>query len=196
MGRSIPRQPQANSYILLSLPRFCSTILGSKRRRDPPAPLLPLMKHWGRRKPIYIATTSAALALTGMLVWFLYIPTNSDCAAKTPADEWVQTIHATKVIVSPWLGQHQIYGIFVVPNRYRDERRYATVLNVRGVTCLSVENGSAENRSEDEISGKPGYYSMRGYIPTRVALRVLFTGRFGDLRAPCNWALEFVKRAP
>ena len=153
------------------------------------------MKHWGAHKTIGIASAGVALVLAGTIAWLLNKPPTTNCGAEAPADSKIHTIHPTKVVVQPWQGRHQIYGIFVVPNRYRDERRYAAALNVRGVTGLSVTNGSAEYGSEDEISGGPGHYVKRGYIPTRVALWFLFTGRFGDLRAPCHWTLGFVHRA-
>src|SRR5712691_8755284 len=105
---------------------------------DLPAPLPPLMKHWGTHKTIGIASACVALVLAGTIAWLLNKPPTTNCGAEAPADSKIHTIHPTKVVVQPWQGRHQIYGIFVVPNRYRDERRYAAVLNVRGITCLSV----------------------------------------------------------
>jgi hypothetical protein len=47
----------------------------------------------------------------------------------------------------------------------------------------------------EDVAAEPGYQVKRGYVPTRVALWLLFTGHFGDLHAPCNWTLVFIERA-
>jgi hypothetical protein len=46
----------------------------------------------------------------------------------------------------------------------------------------------------DDVVAEPGYYLVKGYLPTRIALRLLITGQFGDLLDRCNWTLEFVQR--
>jgi len=155
----------------------------------------PLMKHWGAHKTIGIASAGIALVLAGTIAWLVNKPPTTNCGAEAPADSKIHTIRPTKVVVEPWQGRHQVYGIFMVPNRYKDDSRYSATMSVQGFDGVFTPGRSPENEHAEDVVAEPGHYVKRGYVPTRVALWFLFTGRFGDLRAPCHWTLGFVHRA-
>lgn len=104
-------------------------------------------------------------------------------------------IFATKVVVQPWFGRHEVYGIFIVPLRYRSGQTFIGKLSVNGYQTELVPDGQPLSRSYGDIVAGQESYVLRGYIPTRIAAGFLFTWRFGELLFPCNWRLEFVRRS-
>ena len=117
------------------------------------------------------------------------------CGVEGPGSSGEHKFRAVQVVVRPWQGQHNVYGIFKIPERYKDDRRYATRLKIQEFTA-SLYAGGAEDENRDSIMVEQGHYLKRVYVPTRTALWFLLIGRFGDLRSPCHWWLVFVDRAP
>jgi hypothetical protein len=139
-----------------------------------------------------------------MMMWLVNKPPTSNCGSEEPADPNVYKIRATKVVVQPWLGEHQVYGIFTVPDRYKHNKNYAVTMAVRGFDHQFAVVERSDKRLEDlnerlqyvdHVFAPPGHYLLRSYVPTRVALWFLVNGRFGDLRRPCDWTLVFVERS-
>jgi hypothetical protein len=153
------------------------------------------MRRRGAQKTVGITSAAVAVVLAGTVVWLLNAPPTADCAAEAPADRRVHEIRATKVRVQPWLGEHQVYGIFTVPNRYRHNRRYVVTMSVRGFDGHFRPSARSYKQSVEGVFAEPEHYLLRGYVPTRVALWFLVNGLFGDLQRPCNWALVFVERS-
>lgn len=147
-------------------------------------------------KTIAIASAGVALVLAATCVWLLNRPPTASCGAEAPADQRGYKIQATKVVVRPWLGQHQVYGIFLVPSRYQDNKEYTVTMNVRGFNQYFTVYERSIKENVDDVFAKAGHYLMRSYVPTRVALWFLINGQFGDLRHPCNWTLLFNERSP
>lgn len=165
------------------------------------------MKPRGAHKTIKtIGTVSAgvALVLAGTVAWLLNKPATGDCGGEAPANHNVHEIRATKVVVQPWLGKHHVYGIFTVPDRYKHNKNYAVTMAVRGFDRrFAVDEWSDKRLADlaarlqdvDHVIAPSGYYLLRMYVPTRVALWFLVNGLFGDLRRQCDWTLVFIERA-
>src|SRR5437870_1234414 len=158
--------------------------------------LPPPMKPRGAHKTIGTVSVGVALMLAATVAWLLNKPATSDCGGEAPANHKVHEIRATKVVVQPWLGKHHVYGIFMVPNRYKQNKNYALTMAVRGFNHHFPVVQRADKLYPDDIPAEPGHYVKRVYLPTRVALWSLVTGLFGDLRASCHWTLVFVERTP
>ena len=155
------------------------------------------MKPQGAHKTIGTASVGVALMLAGTVAWLLNKPATSDCGGEAPADHKVHEIRATKVVVQPWLGEHQVYGIFMVPDRYKHSNNYTVAMAVRGLDRrFAVGERVDKQYVVDDVLAGPGHYLLRIYVPTRVALWFLVNGLFGDLRRPCNWTLVFVEGTP
>lgn len=86
-----------------------------------------------------------------------------------------------------------MYGMFSVPDQYRRDDLYTARLMIQGFADEFPES-SPEGGDIDIGRAKPGYYNKRVYLPTRTALWVLLTGRFGDLRMSCHWWLVIAGR--
>jgi glycosyltransferase involved in cell wall biosynthesis len=98
-------------------------------------------------------------------------------------------LDAVKVVARPWRGPHQVYGVFLVPDRFRGRGCPVTVRlgNGRGELYRSRIR---HDRPDDGEAG-PGRHARRVYVPTRLVLRLLLTGRFRDLTDPRSWSLSF-----
>ena len=97
-------------------------------------------------------------------------------------------VHATKVVVKPWYGEHQVYAIFRVPNKY--ERSPFFVLTVKGVGS-SCEKPFGSFQNIDGVSAAPGTHLIRDYIRTRLALRMILQGLYNQLSDKQNWTLTY-----
>jgi len=131
-----------------------------------------------------------ALLMTAM-VWLNNKPPATPCPAEPKMNSKLPEIQAMKVVVQPWTGPHQVYGIFMVPIRYKDDRLYSTRVRVQGFDGRLT---GPEPEYLDTVAANPGYYLKRAYVPTRLALWFFVSGMFGDLRTPCNWTLVIVER--
>jgi hypothetical protein len=101
---------------------------------------------------------------------------------------------AVKVVVQPWKGEHNVYGIFVIPTRFKNHRLYSVTLRIQGIDA-EFSAGSPESEDIDSLVPGRGYYLRKAYIPTRTALWLFITGKLGTLQVPCHWWLIFVDRA-
>ena len=146
-------------------------------------------------KTAWILSLGIAVVLTCTVAWLLNRAPTGDCPAEAPVDHTAHTVLATKVVAQPWLGEHHVYGVFMVPNRYRHNKTYVLTMTVQGSDRVFAGGERSGKQYVDDASTESGHYVLHSYLPTRVALRFLFDGRFGDLRNPCNWRLVFVERS-
>lgn len=153
-----------------------------------------MTKDWDTRRTIEVVSVSVVLVLTFTTLWLLSKPSTHDCVVEHSTDFYL--IRPSKVIVQPWMGQHHVYGIFIVPLRYRSSRSYSGTISVESFIGEFIPDSQPQVQQIEDVVEEPGDYVVRGYIPTRIALWFVLSGQFGDLRTPCNWKLEFVKRSP
>ena len=131
------------------------------------------------------------ILLLSLSIITLYWPVNnSDCnseailASKTTKFQ----VHATKVIVQPWLGRHHVYGIFMIPDEYEQAQFFVLTVKGAGSYC-SKQFGSQKNFND--IFAEPGTYLLRKFIRTRTALRLILQGLYSQINDKQNWTLTF-----
>lgn len=135
-----------------------------------------------------IVLVCAALVVSNVVIWISSTRGTSDCLATDGSESAV--FHARKVVVRPWLGQHHVYGIFVVP---RDKNRFRATMIIHGLDDrLKVEPGGEVIHDTDVVT-REGYYSKLVYLPTRRMLWEALRGQFWVIQNPCNWMLEFLE---
>jgi hypothetical protein len=122
-------------------------------------------------------------------------PPTSDCEPERTPRSDVHEFRAAEVVARPWFGLHHVYGIFILPTDYGGAK-YDETLRVADYEEPFQRTRFPRPRRIDDVSASPGHYVRRSYVPTRIALWFLITGRFGDLRRACNWTLAFSARAP
>lgn len=148
---------------------------------------MPKRYGWSQTAVVFITVISILI-----VTWLLLKPPTHGCETTELPD--VYQIHPVKVVFRPWLGQHHVFGIFMVPYEYRSGRTYSGVLSVESFVEEFVPDSQPPAEHAEEIVAEPGYYLIRAYVPTRTALRLILHGHFGDLQALCNWRLELKRR--
>ena len=146
------------------------------------------------RKRRWRTFSASFLALLAMAIVLVNMPPFTDCRSEAPVTAKQYWFRATQTVVQPWRGRHHVYGMFSVPDQYRRDRLYMAKLVVQG---FSQEFAQVSPEGEDNDNGRaePGHYIKRVYLPTRIALWFIVTGRFGDLKMPCHWWLVIADRA-
>ncbi|MEH1789925.1 MAG: hypothetical protein V7L23_31270 [Nostoc sp.] len=130
------------------------------------------------------------LSLSIITLWWTV--NDSDCnfepflASKTTKFQ----VHATKVIIQPWRGRHHVYGIFMIPDEYKQAPFFVVTVQGAGSYC-SKQSGYQKNF--DDIFAEPGTYLVRKFIRTRIALRLILQGLYFQLNDKQNWTLTFPK---
>ena len=103
-------------------------------------------------------------------------------------------IHPQKIVVRPWLGQHYVYAVFMLPNNHVYDQLMTINLPVNRTYCGVITNPT---QTIDEINAKPGHYLVRGYLQTLTALKFIFAGQINDLKQINNWQLGYgIKKLP
>jgi hypothetical protein len=144
------------------------------------------------RQSIWSLVTALTLAAVLTVAWLLGSLSVTTCDFSEPGKTSEFWFQAVEVVVRPWMGRHQVYGVFIIPDRLKHHGLYSVTLRIEGIESEFLA-GSPEN--EDIESTIPaGHYLRRAYIPTRTALWFLFTGRLGVLRVPCHWWLVYKAR--
>ena len=77
------------------------------------------------------------------------------------------TVPALKVVVKPWFGRHQVYGIFPLPKE-KCNRSEPVLLTIKGAGnyCQRAKYTEANHRFEG-IETPPGHTLTRYYLRTR-----------------------------
>ena len=144
-----------------------------------------------RRRLLYILISLLSLSI--ITLWW---PVNdSDCnfeaflASKTTRFQ----VHATKVIVQPWRGRHHVYGIFMIPDEYKQAPFFVLTVQGAGSYC-SKQFGYKQNF--DDIFPEPGTYLVKKPIRTRKTLRLILQGFYSQVNDKNNWTLTFPDAMP
>ncbi|MBW4513416.1 MAG: hypothetical protein KME64_44230 [Scytonematopsis contorta HA4267-MV1] len=97
-------------------------------------------------------------------------------------------VNATKVVVKPWLGEHHVYGIFMIPDEYKTTPFF--VLTVKGLGSY-CEKPFGSQQSYGDITALPGTHLIKDYIRTRLAIKLIAKGLYNQINNRENWSLTF-----
>ncbi|MEL6903235.1 MAG: hypothetical protein AAFP07_20040, partial [Cyanobacteria bacterium J06606_4] len=92
-------------------------------------------------------------------------------------------------VAKPWLGRHQIYAIFALPEQHR--LRTPVLLTVKGVGRYRREGLLLQRLKRQPYGIEPGYYAVRVYLRTRLGWFLWLRGLFGQLQDSRNWSLSY-----
>jgi hypothetical protein len=103
----------------------------------------------------------------------------------------ITTVPALKVVVKPWLGRHQVYGIFPLPFE-KCNRSEPVLLTIKGVGnyCQRAKYTNPHQHFEG-IDAPPGYALTRYPLRTRTTLLSTSKGLLGQLKQPQNWTVTY-----
>ncbi|MFM2061693.1 MAG: hypothetical protein RLZZ507_1363 [Cyanobacteriota bacterium] len=99
-------------------------------------------------------------------------------------------VQATQVVVKPWLGEHHVYGIFQVPDEYKESRFF--MLSVPGDRKY-CSHPFGHKQNYDDVFAEPGTSLIKHHIRSRIAVKMIFQGLYFQLNNPQNWTLTFPK---
>ncbi|MBW4449454.1 MAG: hypothetical protein KME38_22080 [Spirirestis rafaelensis WJT71-NPBG6] len=139
-----------------------------------------------RRFVTYIIIFLVSLSL--IIAWMPLKDTTCNAepflTSKTPKFQ----VHATKVVVEPWFGEHHVYAIFMVPDKYKEAPFFILTVKHVGSFC---EKPFGNSQYYDDVLAEPGTHLIRDYIRTRLALRLIFQGLYFQLNDKYNWSLTY-----
>ncbi|MFM7405728.1 MAG: hypothetical protein ACKO3K_03410 [Cuspidothrix sp.] len=135
----------------------------------------------------YILFSFTLVAIIFLSYFFKQLPT-------VPCENWgfasIKTtkyyIHPDKIIVKPWLGQHNIYAIFTVSQGNLYDNFITVNLGNNHIFCGNI---SRLPYSQDGVIAKPGYDLAKGYLHTRTAIKFILAGKINEIKKASNWQL-------
>jgi hypothetical protein len=91
-----------------------------------------------------------------------------------------------KIVVKPWNGRHNVYGVFMLP--VENQSGKMLVVHIPGVRtfCGATERVGT---SFEGIQAKPGYYLVKAYLRTRISTWLIVRGLGKQLKDIRNWRL-------
>ena len=145
---------------------------------------------------LYILFALSLLSILG----FSYVSELSERSPITSCHEWgffsskseKYYTHPEKIVVKPWVGPHHVYGLFMIPNGYRNDFFFTVTIDKTEVNC-GVFNDAATKLTES-INVKPGYYLIKGFLNTRVGLQLIIQGKGDQLKQPQNWKVGYINK--
>ncbi|MBU7584750.1 MAG: hypothetical protein KAF91_17860 [Nostoc sp. TH1S01] len=100
--------------------------------------------------------------------------------------------HPVDLVVTPWRGQHHVYGTFIIPNGYNNDGFFTLTLPGNKSYCGQLK--TIAGISITGIYTQPQNYIIRGYLNTRIAIVLILQGHFDDLKQPENWKLGYFEK--
>jgi hypothetical protein len=136
-----------------------------------------------------------ALIFSAAAAWVAVGASTSTChnAAARPGE---QIFQPSAIVLRPWFGRHNVYGIFIVPDEYQEPKYTITATVSAGDAVLELTGTDIELMPTPGLPMRPGEHALDAQVQSRVAAWLLATGRFGDLRAACNWQLRVAPAQP
>ena len=108
-----------------------------------------------------------------------------------PANLSTTSIHPLKVVVEPFHGQHQVYGIFRLEKaKVPPNQPVILTVNHVGKYC---ESTTYVGQNFAEITLADQYYLSQHYIRTRTALWLTIRRLLDELRQPNSWTLTYTE---
>jgi hypothetical protein len=131
------------------------------------------MVYWSIQDPSQTALSDVNLALC---------PTMTDNLSKSKSLKF----HPIKIVAEPWRGEHHVYSIFALPLQYKETYNHSQLLVKDTDTpwLITPTDGLRYGAIAPEDT-----FLVIGFFPTRLTLWYLISGRFGELKQPCNWTL-------
>jgi hypothetical protein len=147
----------------------------------------------------FIALTIGSIAT--IIAWSIQDPSQTNSSEANPAlcptmsDNLSKSkslkFHPIKVVAEPWRGEHHVYSIFALPLQYKEIYHRSQLLVKDTDTPWDVT--PTDGLKYGEIVPEDSFLVI-GFFPTRLTLWYWVSGRFDELRHPCNWTLHLFPR--
>jgi len=99
------------------------------------------------------------------------------------------------IVVQPWLGRHNVYGLFILPNEHR--LQYPILLSVKQAGRYRKEARMVKVNIDRDYPVPSDHYVLRVHLKTRVAILMILRGLSSQLKNPSNWSIAYtLKNSP
>ncbi len=156
-----------------------------------------MKKSAAQKRFLFITVVALTIgSIVTMIVWSMQDPsqTASDvnpALCQTMTDNLSKSkslkFHPIKIVAEPWRGEHHVYSIFALPLQYQSIHQRSQLL-VKGTDTPWLITPT-DGLKYGEIAPEDTFLVI-GFFPTRLTLWYWVSGRFGELRQPCNWTLH------
>jgi hypothetical protein len=144
-----------------------------------------------KRKLIFILILVTTVGLV-LCVHLLKPPLDDHCSGVGYlSSNRTTTVHAIKVVVEPFLGQHQVYGIFQLSLEDCPPGQPVILTVVGAGKYCEIVNNLGQHFEGIEVGSK--YYLTKHYIRTRTAISLSIKGLLSELKQPRNWTMTYAK---
>ena len=138
------------------------------------------------------ASISIVLSIATVLIWADSLGQNSDstCDAEafmTSPGKMV-TIEAEKVHVNPKFGQHNVFGVFIIPASIPHWTPALMTVEGVGVYCSRIQRYGPIYK--DIVAPKDSIV-MLDFVRTRTAISLFFQGKINQLRDRKTWRYTY-----
>ncbi len=157
-----------------------------------------MRKFAAQKKLLYIAVITLTIGIiVTIIAWSIQAPSPTASSDVNPAlcptmtDNLSKSkslkFHPIKVVAEPWRGEHHVYAIFALPLQYQSihQRSQLLVKDTDTPWLITPTDGLKYGEIAPEDT-----FLVIGFFPTRLTLWYWISGRFGELRQPCNWTLH------
>jgi len=104
-------------------------------------------------------------------------------------DTKIYKTNPARVVVEPWLGEHNVYALFVLPNKYfKSFSEYETLVTVRG-SDEPLQVRVADLSLFKKVDIPEGHFVVIAYFWTRQSVWMMLQGKYSELQYPCSWTL-------
>jgi len=146
-----------------------------------------------RKRQIFFTIVLLTTVGISQLAPFLEKPLDNRCTGVgyLASNRPTTTVHALRVVVKPWWGRHQVYGVFPLPFEKcnRSEPVLLTIIGAGNYCERAKYNGPPQHF--EEIQAPPGYALVRYPLRTRTTLWLTTEGLLEQLKQPRNWTLTY-----
>lgn len=105
------------------------------------------------------------------------------------ANPKTKQIYPRKVVVRPWNGEHQVYGLFLVPDVYQPG--LPVLLEIKGEKTACYRPAFLSQKAVDGIEAPPGFLVLRQHLRTKYAVSLILRYGIDYLSQPENWVLTY-----
>ncbi|MBW4611087.1 MAG: hypothetical protein KME22_28750 [Hassallia sp. WJT32-NPBG1] len=149
-----------------------------------------------KNKLLYILFALSLLSILG----FSYVSDFSERSPIISCRQWgfysskgeKYYTHPEKIVLKPWLGPHNVYGMFKIPAGYRNDFFFTVTIDKTEIYCGVMKE--AHRKFAEGVNAKPGYYLIKGLFNTRVAIGLILQGKGDQLKQPQNWKVGYINK--
>jgi hypothetical protein len=140
---------------------------------------------------VYLFLLVSLFSILGFYYMNRRSPVVSCKPSKFISAEDKQYLHPEQIVIKPWRGQHHVYAVFAVDDKYKTDQMIKVTVTDHSSECGTI---NYINNSYGSPDAPPGHHLVKGYLNTRIALWLIAQGKGDELKQPSSWKLGYVPK--